>query len=178
MNVCNPEEPFLLNHQVNLRTRADPALPEESFGNFIWLTATKCINPTTHFKDMVSEVHRAIRKIDSEFVKVLQNNNGYYEHFEEARKGFRKGANQLSFTSWCKFGFYDVDFGWGNPIWLSCYVSPNSESEFFGLVNLIDTRSGDGIEGWVTLDEKLGAAFEESDDLQINHVLINPSATC
>ncbi|XP_073138584.1 epi-neemfruitin B 7-O-acetyltransferse L7AT-like [Henckelia pumila] len=72
MDKCNStEEPFLLIHQVNLRTRADPALPEESFGNFIWLTATKCINPTTNFKDLVTEIDRAIRKIDSKFVKVL-----------------------------------------------------------------------------------------------------------
>ncbi|XP_073138581.1 epi-neemfruitin B 7-O-acetyltransferse L7AT-like [Henckelia pumila] len=182
MDKCNTEEPFLLTHQVNLRTRADPALPEETFGNFIWLTATKCISPTTltgtdHFKDLVSEVDRAIRKIDSKFVQVLQNNDGYYEHFEEARKGFRKGANQLSFTSWCKFGLYDIDFGWGKPIWLSSYVSSNSESVFAGFVILNDTRSGDGIEAWVILDEKLAAAFEESEDLQ-NHVLINPRATC
>lgn len=67
---------------MDLRRRVDPALPDESFGNFLWITTTKYIYPTdTNFRDLVSEVNRAIRKIDDEFVKVLLN-NGYSEVFE------------------------------------------------------------------------------------------------
>ncbi|KZV58228.1 vinorine synthase-like [Dorcoceras hygrometricum] len=170
------EKPSLLSNQVDLRRRADPALPVESFGNFLWMMPTKCImNPVeADFKDLVREVNRAIRKVDSEFVKVLQN-NGYYEKFKETREGWLvKDANNLLASSWCKFGLYDLDFGWGKPIWLSGYVGGDSVTRFSDFVLLMDTRSGDGIEAWVFLEEKHVAAFEENEDLQ-NHVLINPS---
>ncbi|XP_073147287.1 epi-neemfruitin B 7-O-acetyltransferse L7AT-like [Henckelia pumila] len=168
------DKPFILTHPVNLRRRADPALPDDSFGNFLWLTAAQCISPAdTSLKDLASEVRRAIRNIDHRFVKVLQN-NGYYENLEETRKGLPEGANCLAFSSWCKFGLYGVDFGWGKPIWISSFVSGNSESMLANSVTLMDTRFGDGIEAWVILDEKHVVAFEENEDLQ-NYVLINHS---
>ncbi|XP_073138663.1 epi-neemfruitin B 7-O-acetyltransferse L7AT-like [Henckelia pumila] len=179
MNVftdkSNLQRPFTLTHFVNLRRRAaDPAVPDESFGNFLWLAVAQCINPNdTTFEDLASEVKRSIMKIDSGFVKVLQN-NGYYENLKETRKGLPDKANDLMFTSWHKFDLYVVDFGWGKPIWLSPFASSRSESTLPNFVTLVDTRSGDGIEAWVVLDEKYVVAFEENEDLQ-NEVLVNPS---
>lgn len=80
----------------------------------------------------------------------------------------------MAFTSWCKFGLYDIDFGWGKPISLSGYVTGNSELVYGSFESLMDTRYGDGIEAWVILDEKHVLAFEENENLQ-NYILINPS---
>ncbi|XP_073036611.1 epi-neemfruitin B 7-O-acetyltransferse L7AT-like [Primulina eburnea] len=168
------EKPFILTHPVNLRRRADPALPDESFGNFLWLTAAQCNSPAdTNLKDLASEVRRAVRKIDNGFIKVLQN-NGFYENLEETRKVLPEGANCLAFSSWCKFGLYGVDFGWGKPIWISSFVSGDSPAMMANSVTLMDTRFGDGVEAWLILDEKYVAAFEENEDIQ-NDVLVNPS---
>jgi shikimate O-hydroxycinnamoyltransferase len=63
--------------------------------------------------------------------------------------------NYITFTSWCNFGLYDIDFGWGKPIWVSLVGSnSNSTDVLSNLVLLMDTRSGDGIEAWVLLDKE------------------------
>ncbi|KAK4854349.1 hypothetical protein QYF36_022638 [Acer negundo] len=64
----------------------------------------------------------------------------------------RERVDYLGFTSWCKLGFYEMDFGWGKPIWVSSIGS--SGSLVLNLVILVETRSGDGIESWMTLDEQ------------------------
>jgi len=66
-----------------------------------------------------------------------------------------RGMNYITFTSWCNFGLYDIDFGWGKPIWVSLVGSnSNSTDVLSNLVLLMDTRSGDGIEAWVLLDKE------------------------
>lgn len=61
-------------------------------------------------------------------------------------------VDYFGFTSWCNMGFYDVDFGWGKPIWVCSFVSHDSPV-FTDFVVLMDTRYGDGVEAWVNLDE-------------------------
>lgn len=53
-------------------------------------------------------------------------------------------VNAYFFTSWCRYPFYEADFGnWGKPIWAS------------GAYHiLIDDKEGHGIEAWVNLDEQ------------------------
>ncbi|KAD5507501.1 hypothetical protein E3N88_15204 [Mikania micrantha] len=57
-----------------------------------------------------------------------------------------------NFTSWCNMGFYDIDFGWGKPSWVTGYVS-DGIPVFLNLVSLMDTNNG-GIEAWVNLNEE------------------------
>ncbi|KAK6131451.1 hypothetical protein DH2020_034792 [Rehmannia glutinosa] len=171
------KKPFLLTQPVNLRRRADPNFPEGCFGNFIWLAAAKwTINSTDmELKELVNEVKRAMSKIDKEFVKKLQGENGYYENFEMFKKGIPEEANWFALSSWSKIGLYDVDFGWGRPVWLSGFVSGDLESVLPNSATLMETRSGDGIEAWVILDEKYVAGFEENEELK-NYACFNPSA--
>ncbi|NP_001310386.1 acetyl-CoA-benzylalcohol acetyltransferase-like [Solanum pennellii] len=58
-------------------------------------------------------------------------------------------------TSWCKLPWYEADFGWGKPFW----VTPVS----FGiheLTILMDTKDGNGIEIIVTMKENDMTEFE------------------
>lgn len=52
------------------------------------------------------------------------------------------------FTSWCRFPFYEIDFGWGKPVWMSRIHAPY-EATF-----LLDTQDGDGIEAWVSFKKQ------------------------
>lgn len=52
------------------------------------------------------------------------------------------------FSSWCKFPFYEPDFGWGKPVWVGVTNFPMKNT-----VVLIDDKSGEGMEAWVNLDE-------------------------
>lgn len=63
-------------------------------------------------------------------------------------------VDSLGFSSWCNLGFYEVDFGWGKPLWVSS-IGTCGSSVFMNLVILVDSRfnGDDGIEAWLTLDE-------------------------
>ncbi|CAI0428708.1 unnamed protein product [Linum tenue] len=64
-------------------------------------------------------------------------------------------GNLLAISSWCRFPFYEVDFGIGKPIWM-CFFTM-----CYNLVVLLDAEDGVGIEAWVTLSEEDMSKFEK-----------------
>lgn len=50
--------------------------------------------------------------------------------------------------------------GGGKPVWVSIARLPAGNSAV-----LIDTRDGDGIEAWISLDEKDMAVFQQDQDI-------------
>ncbi|KAL7207301.1 hypothetical protein ACSBR1_029293 [Camellia fascicularis] len=110
--------PSLLSHVVNLRRRTILPLMENSIGNLIWIASAHCKARYDELglKGLVGQVREGISKINSDFIKKLQ------------------------------------DFWLGKPIWVSGVGSTGSV--FLNLIILMETRSGEGIEAWVTLDEQ------------------------
>ncbi|XP_059281511.1 stemmadenine O-acetyltransferase-like [Lycium ferocissimum] len=146
----------LLTHIVNLRKRASPALPENILGNLLWLSSAKNTEkPEMELPDLVNQVRKSISRIDGDYVQRLRGDercNLMRSSLKEIGDFCTKGASHYGFSSWCKFGFYDIDFGFGKPIWVS---SISSRCSFFmNLIILMETRCVDGIEAWVTLDEE------------------------
>lgn len=45
-----------------------------------------------------------------------------------------------TFSSWCKHPVYDVDFGWGKPVWFSTAVYPYKNN-----VVMMDCKDGEGL---------------------------------
>jgi len=107
---------------------------------------------------LVGEIRGAISRIDCDFVQKLQGheeirNSVMCESLKEIGEvGSKDEVDYFGFSSWCNLGFYEADFGWGKPIWISSIGS--SSPVFLNLTILVDTRLGDGIEAWVTLDEQ------------------------
>ncbi|OWM70593.1 stemmadenine O-acetyltransferase-like [Punica granatum] len=151
--------PSFLTHLVNFRNRMNPPVLELSLGNLLWIASTKLKTVDSDQSDtlptLVSELREAISRIDGEFVSRLKWDkdliNGSLKEISD-RMGAKGGVDYFGFSSWCKLGYYDVDFGWGKPVWVSSIGSGGSV--FMNLVILADTRCGDGIEAWVTLDEQ------------------------
>ncbi|CAN4094077.1 unnamed protein product [Withania somnifera] len=156
-NCSNKRCNSLLTHIVNLRKRAVPSLPENILGNLLWLSSAK--NTTKHdmgLPDLVNQVRKSISRIDDHYVKMLRSDEGcnlMRKSLKEIGDFCTKGANHYGFSSWCKFGFYDIDFGFGKPLWVS---SISSRCSFFmNLIILMESSwCVDGIEAWVTLDEE------------------------
>ncbi|PKI31919.1 hypothetical protein CRG98_047690 [Punica granatum] len=67
---------------------------------------------------------------------------------------------------------YDIDFGWGRPVWVSNIGL--CKPMFLNLIFLVDTRSGDGIEAWVPTDEQEMALLQENPELHA-FATVNPS---
>ena len=62
--------------------------------------------------------------------------------------------------SWCRCSLYQADFGWGKPMRLSPLGAGSKN-----ITCLNDTREGEGIEAFVTLEEQEMVVFEGDEEL-------------
>lgn len=67
----------------------------------------------------------------------------------------------LSCSCLCRFPLYDVDFGWGEPIWVGTSGFPSKKFVIF-----IDAKSGGGIDVTMRLSKKEMEKFEGDLELQ------------
>nr|GMC49718.1 vinorine synthase-like [Ipomoea batatas] len=122
---------------VNLRRRMAPPLPEYSFGN-LYQTASAVADGEEDWPGLVTkENFRQIGRLMAERNVVV----------------FR-------FTSWCGFPVYEMDFGWGNPGWVS---TPGFGS--IDTVILLDSRYPGGVEAWVTMADQDMSRLEQDREL-------------
>ncbi|KAK9117444.1 hypothetical protein Sjap_016391 [Stephania japonica] len=162
---CPTTKPYSAYHAVNLRKRRVPPLEEHSFGNMssivVALLTTKN-DDNDKYCSLVAKIRGAIRGIDGAFVKKLESGEeGHLKNFEAGLMQASQGENeQINFSSWCRVSFYDADFGWGKPVWVTT-ISVDLKN----LVILMDTRSGDGIEVWVNMLEEDIEGFASDPEL-------------
>ncbi|EXB82426.1 Vinorine synthase [Morus notabilis] len=159
----------VLFHSVNLRPRTDPPLPENSVGNLIWFVPVVIEESEMDLRTMVHKMKRLVNEFCNEKAKKFKDHSlsvlgefGKWAEFKE--------MEFYSCSSWCKFPLYETDFGWGKPIWVS-----SANLTFKNSIILVDTREGDGIEAWVTLEEEKMAIFERDNEL-LDSATFNPSA--
>ncbi|OMO97598.1 Transferase [Corchorus capsularis] len=164
------QKPSLLTHFVNLRRRMAQPM-ENSTGNLLWIATarSKGHNNKSHLPDLVGQLREAVSRVDGEFIKKLGDHEQGKSVMSETLREIgdlvsKDGLDHFGFSSWCKLGFYEADFGWGKPVWVSSFGMENSV--YMNLIILNDTSSGDGIEAWVTLDEQHMAILERNEELQ------------
>ncbi|KAJ9165871.1 hypothetical protein P3X46_020689 [Hevea brasiliensis] len=151
------QRPSVLSHIVNLRGKKSTHLPEYSVGNLLWMSIAKCsAEAERELPLLVGVLRESILQIDGNFVQKLSGEEGFSKVCECLREFgevySNAGTDYLTCSSLCKVGIYETDFGWGKPIW----VSPGGINGpvFQNLLFLNETSAGDGIEAWVTLDER------------------------
>nr|XP_027090417.1 vinorine synthase-like [Coffea arabica] len=168
----------MLTHVVNLRPRAAPTLSEHSIGNLIWISGARClVNQDKGMPALADQIQYSISKINSDYVKKMHGNEGPALMRKSLKEigdfGSKEAAvDYLGFSSWCGFGFYEIDFGWGKPIWVSSFAV--NAPVFMNLIILMETRLGDGIEAWVTLDQQEMDIMEHDQELMA-FISVDPS---
>ncbi|KAI3745715.1 hypothetical protein L6452_08121 [Arctium lappa] len=165
------QKPSRLMHSVNLRRKLPSTLSKDLIGNVLWIaTADYQANYDTTLHGLAEKVRKSIFKIDNQFVDQAQGDKGYIamqQSVKEMGEIRSKGTmDNYLFTSWCRMGFYNIDFGWGKPSWVAGVVGHGSPV-FMNIITLMDTKYGEGIEAWVNLDE------EEMEILQSNSELLS-----
>ncbi|XP_038716202.1 stemmadenine O-acetyltransferase-like [Tripterygium wilfordii] len=164
--------PTLMNFPVNLRRRMTPPLPENCLGNLLFF-ATVLSEGEEELDSLVRKIREARSKINGDLLKSFQGEGGltkFLEIITELRESLSaSGTEHIGLNSWCNFGFYDVDYGWGKPLWI-----PFMGSMFKNYIFLMDTRHGNGIEAWVSLDKEVMAVVEQDQEL-LSFASIDPT---
>ncbi|KAI3445681.1 hypothetical protein Pfo_002346 [Paulownia fortunei] len=144
-------------HVVNLRTRTSLPLENVS-GNCI---LKQFFFPSTYegvpeFHDLVSRLRNGIRAVSDEYISKARNGDNYLNEISKSFDLVIKGEMEsCGFSSWCRFPVYEVDYGWGKPVWVCPTSCPEKNVTF-----LMSTKDGDGIEAWVNMLESSSELLE------------------
>ncbi|KAI4355118.1 hypothetical protein L6164_003922 [Bauhinia variegata] len=148
-----------LIQSVNLRGRMAPSLPEKSVGNMNWIFFSGENGEAMELDELAKETRGALQEFCGKYAKRFRSIVS--ECLKEALE-FVGDENRLLYrwASWCRFGMYEADFGFGKPRWVT-----SAGCVFKNQVILMDWRDGDGIEAIVNLDEQAMTAFENDENL-------------
>ncbi|PRQ45237.1 putative salutaridinol 7-O-acetyltransferase [Rosa chinensis] len=166
----------VLSQMVNLRRSMGSVVQENAMGNWFWPLQVVFKPNETELHELVANMRREITDFYKEKAGKFKGEDGFLvmsESFRERGELYRNTKGCISVyraTSLCKLPVYEIDFGWGQPTWVT------SQSNQKNIFVLIDTKRGDGIEAWVTLDEEEMAIFETDEEL-LSFASLNPSAS-
>ncbi|KAL8097450.1 pelargonidin 3-O-(6-caffeoylglucoside) 5-O-(6-O-malonylglucoside) 4'''-malonyltransferase-like [Apium graveolens] len=153
---------------MNLREKASPPIPIQSFGNLFGLATVNLEAGEAKDKeygDYVGMLSDSVKgAVDDYKNMLLQHEDDHrkvIDPFLEANEKLTDPeVNWFIHTSWSRFPYYDADFGWGTPIWASAAALPLKNVSI-----LMDTKDLTGIEAWVYLEETDVPLFEQYPDI-------------
>ncbi|XP_039173623.1 acetyl-CoA-benzylalcohol acetyltransferase-like [Eucalyptus grandis] len=116
--------------------------------DFWALRSTRGQQKESEFNEMVNIIHNMISDAKTKYATIV-NKQEFCSTVGNSIAEFVKVASSsevftIPFSSWCRFGLYEIDFGWGRPVLVS-NISLNLRSVF-----LIDDEEGKGIDAWTT----------------------------
>ncbi|WCJ42217.1 HXXXD-type acyl-transferase family protein [Euphorbia peplus] len=155
----------MVTHSVNIRGKMETPLPENSLGNLYHTAMATYLDVSKEMElaELIVILRKSIQKINGDYLNKLQGVDGMgiaIEPLKMLRQVALGGGEVFIFSSWTRFPLYEIDFGWGNPIRACTMTTPVRNC-----VTLMATKSGDGIEAWITLTEDDMAKFESSKEL-------------
>nr|XP_043611289.1 stemmadenine O-acetyltransferase-like isoform X1 [Erigeron canadensis] len=174
VKAFNQQSPYVMLSVVNIRKRSSPPLPENSIGNLFTPAVALCF-PTSKpdLPTLIGELRDSIAKENSEKIESMKGENGLKmikESFKHQMDAISETEYVMVTTSVLNMGIYDLDFGWGKPVWFY-YINPSMTSR---LLVLIDTPQGDvGVEAIVTLTSDEMEIFQCDTEL-LSYATLNP----
>ncbi|KAK9057907.1 hypothetical protein SSX86_022746 [Deinandra increscens subsp. villosa] len=170
-----PQSPHALISVVNLRNKASPPLPKASIGNLIDAAGAMCFPAgQLDLPTLMGELRESIAKINSEHIESMKGEKGH-ETFNEILRGLNH-LTDVTVEGDCMFAssllnsrIYDLDFGWGKPIWF--YIMNPGLCRF---MYLNETLKGGGVEAIVTLSPEEMEIFERDSEV-LSYTTVNPS---
>ncbi|XP_074313045.1 vinorine synthase-like isoform X3 [Silene latifolia] len=146
-SVSNSDSgPSELWFMSNIRPRISPPLPKASIGNLIKPVHAR-IDTLGDISKHSTAIHEAIEEMNENLLENLREKSCF------GNGGYKFGS--YTFTSWCKLGLSEVDFGFGKPnrVIPVGLVHPLMRN-FILMVDNSDRSGGiDGIEAFLFLEE-------------------------
>ncbi|GAB2253014.1 hypothetical protein Droror1_Dr00005861 [Drosera rotundifolia] len=158
------QELAIVNVIVNIRKSMRQPMSECGIGNFALHNLIMVCEDEVELHTLVDLMKEGM----DEFMETFKEEDTVYERSAKICKCYDQldqlpssnQGNMVLFSSWCRFPFYEVDFGFGKPVWVSNLPSPTKNCIFFS-----DTAKGDGVEAWATLEDQVMANFERDQEL-------------
>ncbi|CAI0440952.1 unnamed protein product [Linum tenue] len=180
---------------TDLRTKEeDDRVPDDelllsrhSIGNLFSMAASFCNEPDSGFGTTTSDLARLLREAvaratDDMHLDILSSQKGSDAMVE----GLGIGVPTLMCSSWIRFGFSDIDFGWGKPVWSGVVGEAHGDNTAPGNLIILkelapkkeenynnNNYDNSGIEAWIRMDHKLMAALEKDPEF-LEFVAPNP----
>jgi shikimate O-hydroxycinnamoyltransferase len=159
---------------VDLRRRMVPPLSERCVGNIIWFSSTHIDKKEMELPDLVCKIKQGLSEFcdvyPQEFAGKEKDNLLFIsENLQHVNDSYSDDQTMLTFSSWCGFPIYEVDFGWGKPTWVTTFGC-----SLRNVIFMMDTRDGNGIEAFVNMEESDMARFENDAEL-LKYASLNPS---
>ncbi|KAK4739788.1 hypothetical protein R3W88_003485 [Solanum pinnatisectum] len=90
--------------------------------------------------------------VDDVFSLVVNNHKKAVDKYLQRDK-----MNVYPITSWCGFPWYEADFGWGKPFWVTSVSIDDYET-----IVVMDTKDGDGIQAWIEIQIQMRKMIKPS----------------
>ncbi|KAK2651506.1 hypothetical protein Ddye_011362 [Dipteronia dyeriana] len=156
---------FVASIPVNLRRKMNPPISDQCMGNiFAVLIANWPLEETINYKDFVEKIRELSSLLNDDYIKKSFPNGWILRHMKNIDAGINddtKSSRRRIFhiSSCCGLPFYEADFGWGKPNWVTTLQAHNAGDNIF--VSLADTCDGKGVEAWVAMSKQEMAKFEQ-----------------
>ncbi|KDP26743.1 hypothetical protein JCGZ_17901 [Jatropha curcas] len=172
--VSRSLKPTILHQAIHLRSWVSPPVPENAMGCLTGIFPVPIMDESEihQLAQLVRQTRQGKIRFREESKKKLVLEE-FYSFILECSKGVRESQNKNIYmcSSLCGFSFYVADFGWGKPTWVT-----HSILDARNIIMLIDTREGNGIEAYVSLEENEMAVFESNKEL-LAFAKINPTVS-
>ncbi|XP_071729371.1 pelargonidin 3-O-(6-caffeoylglucoside) 5-O-(6-O-malonylglucoside) 4'''-malonyltransferase-like [Rutidosis leptorrhynchoides] len=149
----------VLVQPISLRERMATLIPKDSCGNLWVLTYTRSRNHETT-EELADLLTSSVKKTLNNFSKVSHDSKEGQTLVLNSllHKGnFNESTYIVGISSWCKFPFYETDFGFGKPIWASPGTIPVKNTTV-----LMDDVTGKGVDAYVFLEKENVPLFKEA----------------
>ncbi|BFG28793.1 hypothetical protein CerSpe_150670 [Prunus speciosa] len=110
--------PSVLRHPLNSRERVTSLLPENLAGNVVGYFTSRAEESLIDLKDMAAKIRKGSEQVKEKYAakvgfdskETCQELKDYYRDLID-----NEDIDNYNCTSWCRFAFYETDFGWGKP---------------------------------------------------------------
>ncbi|XP_042036839.1 pelargonidin 3-O-(6-caffeoylglucoside) 5-O-(6-O-malonylglucoside) 4'''-malonyltransferase [Salvia splendens] len=161
---------FVVFQPINMRGRTGVPSPKNACGNMSFGSFTRRVSAKEEvgIGELVGLIGDGVRRGIAEYTEILcpdRDGRDVIIHVrnKNIKEVFKSETFVVSFTDWSKFGFYEVDFGWGRPIWSG--VGPQRPRG--NQTIMMRSKEGDGIEAWVHLNEDDMDLFEQDVEIKL-----------
>ncbi|KAJ4713821.1 vinorine synthase-like [Melia azedarach] len=137
---------------INLRDKVNPPLPPQCLGSLVTVAIAKLPidNKAINYNLLAAKFRESVKNVVDQY-RMDRHGGGLVEGLEN--------SIVFNISDISKLPFYEADFGWGKPAWVSLVYENHK------VASLKSTSDGEGVEALIGLPKEEMAKFEEDAEI-------------